>query len=209
MAALRRSAKIGQISLIIITILSALFQIFPDLIGKDNPESLGHILIVLGIGFILFVAITAAVWTTMFWVTRAHHAICSLRGITPRISSKVIGFLSGIPYILFFAPLCYAVDFLVVRSESPDKPTMRWYSAFSKSLIVNVFAVFIIIDSSCVIASLIIEFKEGPQSDPFTNVVDWVGIVALTVAVTLGIKIAKDVNQNIEKLCSPPIELTA
>jgi hypothetical protein len=182
------------------TILIGILQVFPNIVSSEETASIGRLFVGLILILVLFVAIGAAIWATMFWVTRAHRAVCSIRGITSRIPSNLLGFLSGVPYILFFIPLCYALDFLVVRSESSDTPTMRWYSSFSKSLIVNVFAIVIIVDSAITIYDMLKEFLVKQPSTSSPDALDWVGTILFTITVILGIRIAKMVNHNIEAL---------
>jgi Na+-transporting NADH:ubiquinone oxidoreductase subunit NqrE len=199
---LKRSANIGRIALLFIATLTTIFQIFPKILKFEDEPSLLVLFAALGVGLSLILAGIAALGTTMFWVTRAHSAVCSLRGITPRISSKTLGFLSGIPYLMFFAPLCYALDFLVIRSASLEIPTMRWYSQLSKSKIVNFFAFAIIIDAALVAYDTIMEYIVKAPSILDSSNFDFIHLAIFWAAIILGIIIAKMVNRNIESLVS-------
>ena len=197
---LKRASKIGQVALVFIAAVTTIFQIFPKILSFDDKPSLLLIISALGLGLLLILAGIAAIGTTMFWFTRAHRAVCALRGITPRVSSKVVGFFSGIPYLLLYGPLFYALEFLVVRSESPDIPTMRWYTLYSNSRITNVFGIFIVTDAVLAVYSFVMESIVKSPSIVNSTTFDWVSNFIFCVAVILGIRIAKNVNRNIEDL---------
>ena len=196
---LRRSATIGQVSLIVLAAVSLISLAFPRLPEFEENTSLPVVLFSILISLAMFIAGVVAIGCTMFWVTRAHRAVCKLREISPRIPSQILGFLSGIPYHLFFLPLSYAVDFLMIRSESPDKQTMRWYSMLSKSPIVNTFAVALITDTSLSAYEVIKSSLLSAPESTTTSVTDIVSTVSLLVGIVTGIRIAKTVNDNVEK----------
>ena len=200
---MKRAAKIGQIALLVLAVQLTVFLVFPGIIGVVDDSAYLNEIVALGFMLAIVVAGIAAIWSTMFWVTRTHRAVCALRGITPQVPSKLIGFASGIPYILLNVPLCYTIEFLVIRSGSPDTPTMRWNTMLSKSKIVNVFGLVVIIDSAITFWSAVMEYVlkkptilDSPAFEWFNNIVFW-------IAVILGIRIAKIVNQNIASLASP------
>lgn len=142
-----------------------------------------------GLGTLIYVVI---------WVTNAHYAVCSLRGIQPRMPSLLLGILSGIPYVLFFMPLAYALDFLVVRSRSETEPTMKWYSCFSKSLRVNLFAIAVITYTTIVSLSVVNEFM--PKPFHYLGFMEWIGYTSFLYALIVGVKIVWQVNHQIEAL---------
>ncbi len=199
---LKRAAKIGQFALVTIALSLTFYLVFPQILAsEDNSSSLT---LFVGLGYILLILLAgiATIWSTMFWVTRSHRAVCALRGITPRVSSKLLGFACGLPYILLNIPLCYVVEFLVIRSESADTPTMRWNTMLSKSKIVNIFGLMVIIESAIAFWSAVMEYIVKKPSLIDSPVVDWISNISFWVAVVLGIRIAKIVNRNIEILLS-------
>ena len=197
---IKRAAIFGQIALLVFATAMTIFQILLDIPEFKNDPSGPLIMVGLGIIFAMILAGIVAIWSTMFWFTRTHSAVCGLRGITPRISSKVVGFFSGIPYLMLYIPLFYALEFLVVRSQSPDTSTMRWYTIFSKSKIVNIFGVFIVTDAALAAYGAVMEYVVRAPSILDSHMADYISLAIFWVAVILGIRIAKNVNRNIEDL---------
>ncbi len=158
-------------------------------------ETAGVICILLfylsGLGTLVYIII---------WVTNAHYAVCALRGIHSRIPSLLLGILSGIPYVLFFMPLSYALDFLMVRSRSATEPTMRWYSYFSKSLRVNLFAIALIGYVTLVSLSIVSAFL--PRPIQYLGFMEWIAYTCFLYGLIVGVKIVWQVNANIEKLAT-------
>lgn len=194
-AKLRRTAKIGAVAIIVFTACATFLDMFPRF---DENERRWFATGVLVLSIIASVIITMV--CTMIWVTRAHRAVCKLRGITPRVPSGLLGFLSAVPYVLFSLPLAYTLEFLVIRSESPDTPTMRWYSFFSKSNILNLFAVTMIVDATSNCYSLVRVFILNRHSDKTVSVMQILLAICFIIAVATGIRIAKIVMDNIERL---------
>ena len=198
-AKMRSAAKVGQLALFAFTAVIIISNLFPNF-GKKAEPSTTDLLAGLAILVTVLFSVVATMCCTMSWITKAHRAVCILRGITPRVPSRLLGFLGGIPYLLFSLPLCYALDFLVVRSESPDEPTMRWFSFSSRSNIVNLFAAAIIVDATRNAYSLTrMIFAPRPYSGTIT-LLDVLFTLDFIVAVFSGIRIARIVIANIEKL---------
>jgi hypothetical protein len=142
-----------------------------------------------GLGTLVFIII---------WVTNAHYAVCSLRGIHSRIPSIFVGILSGIPYVLFFVPLSYTLDFLVIRSRSETERTMRWYSSFSRSLRVNLFAIALIAYTTLVGYSFLTIITNRPAR--YQGLMDWIAFTCFLYGLVVGVKIVWQVNHQIEVL---------
>ncbi len=197
---IRRASTIGQISLIVLALVLIASYVFPSSPESGNDATPFVLDLPTLVTIASLFAIIGAIWGAMFWVTRTHRAVCALRGIKSRMPSRLLGFLSGIPLITFFLPICYALDFLVVRSQSDDMPTLRWYSLLSKSKIVNFFAFAIIANCTVGTYDLIKEYVWNRPSTGRFGVSDFLQMITLFSAIASGIIIAKIVNRNIESI---------
>ena len=198
---IQHSAKVGKVSVTFLVISNVIFA-FPlsgSKIGQGGANG-GALLLemLLAIGTGIF-SVTA-IWATMVWVTCSHRAVCTSRGITSKVPSKLVGFASGIPYLLLCIPLIYALDFIVVRSEHPDKPILRWYSLLSKSKLVNAFFLLLTIHVGCTIFVYGSTLFFNVPKDNVDYVFNWIGVTFGLLATLVGIKIASDVNKNIQTL---------
>ena len=134
-------------------------------------------------------------WCVAVWVYRAHKLLCDLRGIEPRMSSFAVAGLSIIPIVLFGLPLSYTMDFLVIRSESDTKPTMKWTSLLSKSGQVNGFALLQAIPGLCLLFGVMAKITGGAQA-----LVGFAGILALHFSTLVGASMAFQTNRRIAML---------
>ena len=82
-------------------------------------------------GMMIFVIIGCAFFyfLNLFrWTTRAHYAVCLLRGYQPRISSRLAGVGSSASVFMLGIPTWFAFDFLITHSDpgSSDRPSFSW-----------------------------------------------------------------------------------
>jgi hypothetical protein len=140
---------------------------------------------------------------TAFWVYRAHGAVCSLREIEPRIASSTVALLAFGTIALLGFPIYYVMDFLVVRSDSPDKATMKWNSPWSKSGQVNTLTFLAVIPSGCLIVWLTLKVDQDLLAIIFLT-----SVVALNFACIQGAFLVFQVNRRIAQQVNARNRLT-
>ena len=157
-SALLRIASSGLVW-VIANGVSILFLLILAVFGFSSDS----ILFVIGIlGLVWMGTCLGTCYCVGVWVYRAHHAICALRGIESRMSSFAIGTLAAIPIVFLGLPLAYALEFILIRSESPDKPTMKWSSFWSKSGPANIMAFLLVTPCICFFICLfLVGFRPG------------------------------------------------
>ena len=134
-------------------------------------------------------------WCVALWVYRAHQAVCALRSVEPRMPSSLVAGLSVVPIVLFGVPLSYAMDFLIVRSESPNNPTMKWTSLWSRSGQVNVLAALLAAPS---IGLLFCLLKRVPIET--TYLIVFLETVSFSFAIVQGAALVFQINRRISNL---------
>ena len=136
------------------------------------------------------IAISASIW-----VYRAHKAICNLREVVPRISSISLAVLAFLSVALLGFPIGYSMDFLVIRAGSPDKPTMKWYSPWSKSGQVNVIVTLAAVPGAVAI------YAQTPFTDREVNATfSFLAILAINFACIQGACLVFQINRRIANL---------
>ncbi len=198
---IQHSAKVGKVSVLFLIISNGYFAIplFGSRKGEDNANGSSLLLeMLLAIGTVIF--FVTAIWATMVWISCAHRAVCTTRGITSKVPSKFVGFASGIPYLLLYIPLIYALDFIVVRSESPDKPILQRYSLLSKSKLVNTFCMLLTIHVGCTIFVYGLKFFFNEPNNIVSYTFNWVGATFALLATLIGFKIASNVHRSLQAL---------
>lgn len=126
------------------------------------------------------------------WVGNAYGAACRLRRIEPRFSPTVLSLLSFLSPLVCGLPISYALDFICVRVASPDKKTMQWYSAGSRSFAVNVFAIFCIASCTLLILPAFVSLHTTTRGGCI-----FLGLILLVAALLVGVHIVFATNRKI------------
>ena len=153
-----------------------------------NSVALWVISFFIGLAAILLM-VCIAVWTA-----KAYLAVCTLRGMKPKLHPAVVGIFSAIPLIFLFLPLFYTLEFLIIRSKDSETPIMGKGNYFSWSPLANNFGFSIL---AFVISSLTINFPEDNKIRLFLS---HLSNFSLLYALVAGCVIVFQVNRNIAKL---------
>ena len=188
---LQRVALSGLVWVIAHWLTAALAIIFSVVVRRSTTvEAIIGVLGLLWLGTAIGVA-----WCVGSWIFRAHQAVCLLRNIEPKMPSWIAATLSAVPFVLFGLPLSYTMEFIIIRAESADKPTMRWWSLWSKSGWMNLMAFLLALPSFGVLLLILPAIDRDIRA-----IASFIGIISLDFAMLLGAALVFQTNRMIANL---------
>ena len=133
LVAVQDSGSMGILIMAILATAIVMFSIGPTLGFAASTHSRAYgLLTLVMIGSSLFYFVNLFRWTS-----RAHYALCLLKGYSPRISSMLVGFGSTLSIFLLGIPIWMAFDFLATQSEpnNEDHRLISWSPAALRFMI--------------------------------------------------------------------------
>ncbi len=186
---LKRLAKIGIVCVLIQAVLF-LAMIVAAFLAQTQPvfDLIGAILGLTLVFMWFLLSICSSVW-----VYQAMVAVCLIRNIVPTVKPIVTAILCAFSIPFFGLPIGYAMDFLLIRIEDANKPTMRWNSLYSKSGMVNLFWILCATPAMIVVICFILRTSYNVNS-----VLTLLALLCFQLALVVAIGLVLRINKHIE-----------